>query len=106
MGEFRNLSTSTIELLGLFGLHFGSECCHRRGIVLSNYHAWRILRATTVSEWTRLAIGCRSEIGVFGPTFACTRLVEFQHLFHWTRQRIGCLIVSKFVWIKLRLDAA
>src|SRR5438477_340699 len=106
MGELRNLSASAIELLGLLSLHLGSERFNRRRIFFSHHHAWGIFGATSVLEWTSSTIRCRRPIAVFDPTFTLSCADPFQHLVRWTAQCIRRLIVSKLVWIKLRLDAA
>src|SRR5437870_3725091 len=101
MRKLGYLRTSAIELLGLFGLHLGSECFYRRRIFSSHHHAWRTLRATSVFEWTCSTIHCQSSVGEFDPTVTWTCTAEFQRSVCWTGERIRRLIVSKLVRIKL-----
>src|SRR6266540_811928 len=106
MRKLGYLRASAIELLGLFGLHLGSECFYRRRIFFSHHHAWRTLRATAVFEWTCPTIRYRSSVGVFNPTFTWTRTAKFQRFVCRTAKHIRRRVVSKLVWIKLRLNAA
>src|SRR5438094_2311307 len=106
MWKFCNLGPHAIELLSLFGLHLRSECFYRRRIFFSHHHTWGILGATSVSQWTRSTIRCRSPVGIFDPTFTLICADPFQQFVGWTPKRICWLIVSELVWIKLRLDAA
>src|SRR5207247_8329867 len=104
--SFINFSSPTIGLLALFGLHFSPERFDRCGVLFTNDHPRRCLRAALVAKGTDFAIGRFGPVLMLDASLTLAAALKCQRFFSGTSERIGWSIVAEFVRIEIRADPA